>query len=304
MRNENWNDLRYLLAVQRGRTLSAAARRLGVDNTTVTRRLRALDDSFGAPLFQRHGDGTLKLTPKGKVVARQAVIIEHHVGLMEEGLDEEQDACAGHVRITSIPILVNRLLMPRIGALVTQFPALQVDLLPESQNLSLTRREADLALRLERPKTGGAQIKARRVADLDYAIYVPVGCSPHEAETLPWITYDEAMAHVPQARWIAKETRGHTAAVASVKVRDGETLLEAVAAGLGKSLLPIQIANNDNRLVQITDDDAEPVLSRELWLLGHADQLKLNHIRAVTAWIEGICSSLKCDAQRVFGSEQ
>jgi len=288
MQVRDWNGFRYLLAIQRGRTLAVAARTLGVDNTTVARRLKTMEESFGGPLFQRGGDGTLSLTPKGQAVAQQAELIERHVLLLENNPGTEPGALTGTVRITSIPIIVNRLLLPEIHVLLDQFPGLQLELLPESSNLSLTRREADLALRLARPKTGGTQIKARRIADLDYAEYASAIYTPEEVETLPWITYDDAMAHVPQARWIAKTAKDENVTLANVKVRDGESLFEAVSTGLGRSLLPVRVADRDKRLARVRSANASPILSRELWLLGHRDQLKLPHIKVVVSWINVI----------------
>jgi len=284
----NWNDLRYVLALRRGRTLAAAAKRLGVDDTTVSRRLAALQASIGVRIYRRLGDGTLELTAAGKAAADRAEMIEHQVDLLAN--THAGDDCAGTVRVTSVPILVNRLLVREVGALLRDHPSLTVELIAESRDYSLTRREADLALRLARPRTGGTHVKARRIATLTYAAYVATDTSVDDAARLSWITYDEAMAHLPQARWMAKAARAGRSGVAHIHVHDAETALEAACAGLGKTLLPSVIARGEPRLQMIETGIGTSTLTRDVWLLGHADQLPLPRVAAVAAWLACVAS--------------
>ena len=285
MQPKNWNDLRVLLALKRGRTLAGAARLLGIDDTTVSRRLSALQSDVGVTLYQRRSDGALHLTTDGEAVADCAESMEQQADLMAEKLGAAQDSCAGVVRLTSVPILINRLLAPKIGALLAIHPDLQVELVPDARDLSLTRREADLAVRLARPTTGGTAVKAWRIGYLDYAVYASCAVPPNEAAHLPWITYEEAMAHIPQARWISKMVRGRSDLVSGLRVHDAETALEAVAAGLGKAVLPTMIAGQDERLCRMATDDGASPPSREIWLLAHADQRELRRVAVVAAWI-------------------
>lgn len=285
----NWNDLRYVLALRRGQTVAAAAKRLGVDDTTVSRRLAALQSSLGVRIFDRSPDGRLELTAEGHAVADRAEIMEHQAYLIA-ATPADDDGCAGTVRVTAVPVIVNRLLVPGIGALVRQHPALRVELIAESRDYSLTRREADLALRLARPRTGGTQVKARKLATLTYAAYAASGLSDEDAANLPWITYDEAMAHLPQARWIAGIVRAERGALSPVRVHDAETALAAALAGLGRTLLPRAIADNEPGLRRIETTAGSDDHGRELWLLGHADQLCLPRVAAVVRWLDGIAN--------------
>jgi DNA-binding transcriptional LysR family regulator len=280
----NWNDLRYVLAVSRGRTLAAAARLLGVDDTTVARRLTAMQETIGVRLYQRLADGTLQLTASGERAALHAERIEREVGRLAAGLAGADDRVAGTVRVTSVPIIINHVLVPAAQILLKRHPQLQLELIADARDLSLTRREADLALRLARPKTGGIRVTARRIGTLRYEVYGPAACSAAEARTLPWITYDEAMAHLPQARWMAAAAAGNDGKIASVRMNDAEAVLEAVIAGLGRSLLPCVVADGYSRLTRL-GAKGRP-LSRELWLLAHSEMKTLGRIEAVLDWIE------------------
>jgi DNA-binding transcriptional LysR family regulator len=158
MQSMNWNDLRYVLATSRGRTLTAAARLLKVHDTTVARRLAAMQQAIGLRLYQRLADGTLRLTTSGERAALHAERIEREIGALAAGLAGVDDVVAGTVRVTSVPIIVNHILVPAAQILLKRHPQMQLELIADARDLSLTRREADLALRLARPKTGGTRV--------------------------------------------------------------------------------------------------------------------------------------------------
>ncbi len=273
----NWNDLRYVLAIAQGGTLAAAARRLRVDETTVARRLAAAEGTLDARLFERV-DGAMRPTPAGETAIAHAERIEREMRALHGRVAGTDAALAGTVRLTAVPIVINRLLVPALPALMAAHPLLRLELIAEPRNLSLTKREADIALRLARPRGGGTAV-ARRIGRLDYAVY---GARDRDAEALPWITYEQDMDELPQAQWIAAATRG--APPPTLMAADAETILAAVRAGLGKSLLPCAVAEREPGLRRL--GDAAPVLSRELWLLVHADLRRLARVGAVIDWIE------------------
>jgi DNA-binding transcriptional LysR family regulator len=288
MQGLNWNDLRYILAVSRGRTLAAAAKLLGVDDTTVSRRLTSLQELTGTRLYQRLFDGTLQLTPSGEQAALHAERIEGEIGALDAALTGADEVVSGTVRVTSVPIIVNRILVPAAPILLRGNPGLRLELIGDAKDLSLTRRETDLALRLARPTMGGTRVTTLRVGAMRYEVYASASYSVHDANKLPWITYDEAMAHLPQARWIATTTAGDDEKMAFVRVNDAEAVLQAVIAGLGRSLLPCVIADGDARLMKIGSRRHRPALVRELWLLTHSELRTLGRIEAVVEWIKEI----------------
>jgi DNA-binding transcriptional LysR family regulator len=270
----DWDDLRYVLAAARTGTLAAAARRLDVDQTTVARRLAAAQSDIGARLFDRR-DGRLQPTAAGLAAIARAERVEQEVGALESAIAGSDAVTAGAVRITAVPILVDRLLIPAAQRFCAQHPGLRLELIGEPRNLSLTRREADIALRLARPDRGTAL--ARRIGRLDYAVFAS---RRRGADTLPWITYEDGLAHLPQAQWTARAARSGT--VAPLQVNDAEAIVQAVRAGLGRALLPCFLAGREPGLVQI----GKPVLARELWLLVHPELRPLARIAAAIAWLE------------------
>lgn len=270
----DWDDLRFVLAVGRAGTLAAAARRLGVNQTTVARRLASAERALGRRLFERT-EGTLRPTRAGLAAIARAATIEGDVAAVTNGHAAE-DGPFGTVRLTAVPILVNRILVPAVPALIARHPGLRLELVADRRNASLSRREADIALRLSRPQADAAAL-VRRIGRLDYAAYAPAGV---DATGLPWIGYDEASAHLPQARRLAGATPG-----AALALNDAEALVHAVAAGLGRTLLPCLAADGAAQLVRC---DSAIALSREVWLMTHRDARRQARIEAVIGWCEGL----------------
>ncbi|MGB5838199.1 MAG: LysR family transcriptional regulator [Albidovulum sp.] len=278
----DWDHLRVLLAVSRSGSFTGAARQLGVDDTTVSRRMRALHDQFGAKLLHRGADGALLLTPLGRQAADHAERMEDEMRRLTEAAGLGRGTVTGTVRLTAVPILANRLLAPQLGALFEAHPGLELDLVAENRNLNLTRRDADLALRLARPQTGGHTLWTRHLGDLGYGLY---GAHSGAADA-PLISYGEDRADLSPARWAEARLRAGAARRAAIRVSDAETALEAAAAGQGTALLPLTIADADPRLTALAMPDPPP--ARELWLIGHRDQRGMAHIRAVIDWLAGM----------------
>jgi DNA-binding transcriptional LysR family regulator len=272
MQGMEWSDLRYVLAAARAGTLAAAARRLGVDQTTVSRRIAAAERAVGARLFERI-EGVLSPTVAGNAAIARAAQVEDAVSSLDREIGGADAAPDGLVRITAVPLLVNHVLIPASSVLFAAHPRLRLELIAEPRNLSLTRRETDIAVRLARPEAGAAL--TRRIGRLDYAVYARRG---DRARHLPWITYEESQSHLPQARWIAARSAGE----GPLLVNDAEGLLGAVAAGIGRSLLPSLVADRDPRLARL---GPPAVLSRDIWLMVHRDLRGQARIGVTVDWL-------------------
>lgn len=279
----NWDDLRIALAAARGGSLSEAARRLGVNQTTVSRRLAGLEAALGAALFHRM-ERRLVPTRAGERLLAQAELAESAAAAALEavsGLDAKPE---GLVRVSAVATVATRLLIPAAGRLTARYPNLRLEIAGGESRANLSRREADMALRFDRPGAGGATL-CRKIATLGYYVYAPAAAADPDA--LPWVTYDEASANLPQAQWIARRIgRGEGGETAApVLANDAEGVLQAVAAGLGRSPLPRFVGDAEPRLVRLAD---APVLTRELWHLSHPDVRRTKRGEAVTEWLEAV----------------
>jgi len=285
MRSVNWNDYRVLLAVARTGSLNAAARRLNVDDTTVSRRLSALEAALGHPLFVRDRQNRLTPTDLGADALRRAEAIEAQADLVEEDVRGARTAPSGLVRLTAVPFIVNRVLVPRLGSLTQAHPGLQVEFVADGQNLELLARDADVAVRFARPRDGGLRIAAKRLGDICFTAFAPASAAPDAARALPWIGYAEPMGHLPQAQATRRALRRAGAREPQLLVGDLETAFAAVASGLGKAFLPTSAADRDPRFLRVP---AAEEFNREVWLLTRRSHDGFRRIGAVTAWLTDI----------------
>jgi len=229
----SWDDARILLEVVRHGTQGAASKALGVDQATVSRRLLRLEDVIGTPLFLRDGTRLIP-TDLARRMAEQAESAES--ALASVFAMEAEGRPEGVVRITATPMITAHVLAPALRLLRDLAPGIVVELIGAPENLGLTHREADVALRLTRP--AGGSFLARRIAMVEYGVFARRGTDPGK---LPWIGLDE------------------------MRAADTETIYQAARAGIGRALLPLALARRDGTLMLVPV--ADPPAPRELWLL-------------------------------------
>ncbi len=272
----NWDDLRFLVVIGRDGTLAAAARRLKVDQTTVARRLRALEEALGTPLFERR-EGRWQATPVGTRVLERAARIEEDVAGLARIAEADAQAVSGVVRITAVGAIVTGYLVPQLPGLYARHPELAVDLIASNDNLNVSRREADIAIRLARPQSGDFLI--RKLADVGFAMY---GAARGDIPVRPgdWVAYNDDLAHTPEMRWLAPRLAGGRLRLRSNSL-DG--LARAVADGIGHAILPCFLGDADPRLTRL--GGTQPVLSRDLWLLVHPDARQQARVAAAADWL-------------------
>ncbi|MCP5084067.1 MAG: hypothetical protein GY948_20455 [Alphaproteobacteria bacterium] len=184
----------------------------------------------------------------------------------------------GTVRLTSVPLLINHILVPALPALLSDHPNLNLELIAEPKDLSLTKREADFAVRLSRSNRE-APILAQKIGELSYGVY---GSASRASGPPNWIVYDDTMAHLPHAKWLAAQSASGTTAVA---VNDAETVLACLRTGLGASLLPVAVGDGLDGLSRLDFAPLPP--SREVWLLSHPDHKNLVRMNVVAEWVKG-----------------
>jgi DNA-binding transcriptional LysR family regulator len=272
----NWDDLRILVVLAREQTLAAASRRLGVDQTTVARRLRALEESLGAVCFER-SDGKWRLTDFGRRAVERAQRIEEDVAGILRSAESESQVVSGVVRLTSAPAIHSEYLVHRLPELYARHPDLVIDLVDSDANLDITRHEADVAIRASRPETGDFVI--RKLAVIGYAVYesTRAGITTGASD---WVAYGEDLAHVPEMRWLESHLDG-----GRVRLRDSgiPTLLGAIAGGIGRGILPCFVGDAHAELRRAMPGDV--VLARDLWLLLHREARESARVAVVAEWL-------------------
>ncbi|MBX6746511.1 MAG: LysR family transcriptional regulator [Acetobacteraceae bacterium] len=270
----DWEDLRYGLALAQAGSLSAAARALRVNHATVARRLASLEAALGRVLFDRRPEGYVP-TPEGRAVLEEARAMEEAALAVLRRLDAGT-ALAGPVRLTTTRSLADGFLTRRLGAFRAEYPGIDLEVIAELRVMSLSRREADIAVRLGRPRDSA--LTGRCVARMGFGFYAAPAWRDRlgagEAPVL--VGYDADSDFVPEAGWLNARF-----GEARFAFRSNSQLAQAEAAraGFGIALLPHYVAAGDAGLVPIPLGPLPP--PREVWLLVRPDLLRVPRIRAV-----------------------
>jgi DNA-binding transcriptional LysR family regulator len=251
----DWNDLRFLLAVARDRSTIAAARSLGVNQSTVQRRLAELQRRLGQPIAERQPDG-YRLTAFGAALLPFAADVERAVLALQQRVDDARRDLSGVVRVTCPEPMVGRLThSPPLQRFRQRYPQLQVEFVMSDRYVDLRAGDADVALRSG--DTVDGDLVGRKIGDSLWALYASAAYieqhgkpeSVHEIARHPVVAFDASMANHRASVWLQQ-----VAPAAQVAARHGSVLsiLYAVKAGVGIAALPTAIA------------DAEPTLQRVL----------------------------------------
>jgi len=296
-----WSDLRFFLEVARTGTLAAAARKLGVDNTTVGRRLSALERDLGAKLFSRTPDG-LALTAAGEAMRTAGVEMEQSVLRGEQRALGADRNLSGLVRIATTEMLGEVVVVPAMRSLHERHPQIRMELLTGSQRLDIARREADVALRFVRPE--GGDLVARRVGTVAFAVYgskkyLAARGRPDRASGFAGhdvVTYEAGIRH-----WRLGQLAGEPVRDVRVVLRSNSTqmLLHAVRQGLGVGPLPCLFARSDRSLERVPA--GAPADLDDVWLVVHADLQRTARVRAVIEALEARLAEVAEDLSRSEG---
>jgi len=231
-------------------------------------------------MFERY-EGHLLATEAGVEMVSRAEKIEFEIQAAGDSIAGTDGKVAGNVRITSVAWIINRVLAPLLPEFLALHRNLHVEMNADTADLSLMRREADIALRLTRPRKEMRAL-AKRIATIGYGVFASRHVAP---ESVAWIMYSESMRFLPQSNWISEIIGRDETKLSQVRVNDAETLLQVIKAGVGKSFLPISLCERDPELVRI--DDASSAWQRELWMMVHPEQRKLARVHATMKWLAG-----------------
>ena len=274
----SWDVFRYVKAVAQGRSLASAADTLGVNHSTVFRRLGQIEGRLGSRLFERNRSG-YTLTPCGEEMVRLAEQMENDIVGFERQVTGRDLRPSGELRVTTNDALLAYMLPDVLVGFRRAYPDILLDVLISNQPLNLTRRDADVAIRgtYRAPDT----LVGRRVATFGCAVHgsvAPAGglSDPdHLVRSGGWVGLSEHLAGTKMAKWV----RDHVPAERIVyRVNSVLGLAEAVAAGMGLGLVPCFLGSRVPHLIQLSSPVAG--VGADLWLLTHPDLRQTARVRA------------------------
>lgn len=268
-----WDDVRYFLELARLGTLSAAARALQVEHSTVARRVDALEKRVSLRLFDRLPK-CWTITPEGEALLQHALRIEEEAHAFSRA-SLGVASLRGTVRISATPVFASHFLTPRLAELYQQWPDIALEIVGEIRIANLFRREADLALRYGRPSEPG--LAARQVAEVGFGLYAGTAWQGHPHETWKVLGYDDSMRDIPQQQWLDQQVVRDQPYV--LRSNDVSTLYQACRANLGITILPNYLARNDPALFRIPGIDCPVKL--EIWMVVHPDVRRSPRVKAV-----------------------
>ncbi|MFM0334398.1 LysR family transcriptional regulator [Paraburkholderia strydomiana] len=273
----DWNDMRHFIALAEAGTLSGAARKLGVDHVTVARHIAALEHSLGEILVDRLGR-RWQLTDAGRHVARVAEGMQAQSHALERAVRSRKAGALAKVIVSAPPALASAFLAPRLAALTLQHPEIELTVLGAQSMISLSRQEADIAIRLSRPTE--PSYVSRRIGSISYGLYAGPSYVDRPPEEWRFIAYHTALDHVPEQIWLLGFANGRRIGFRS---NDLVSQLAAVREGLGIAALPRFLAAADKAAIALPMEQAQ--LSRDVYLVVHMDVRRHAAVRIVMEYI-------------------
>lgn len=268
----DWDDIRLFLELAREGSLSAAARRLKVDHSTVARRVTALEKRLDLRLFDRLARGYV-LTEEGEALLGTAERMETEALALQRQASG-RPALQGNVRISTSPMLASLFLAPRLVEFRQRHPDIRIALSGNNRVVDLNRREADIALRLAKPSESG--LIARRLGTVGFGLYAsPQYLRATKAKDYGFIGYDETLGQISQQRWLEQQLRGRPIVFLC---SDMTTMYHATCAGMGIAVLPHFAGTTDPQLRPVPVELPAP--DRDIWLLVHPDLRRAPRVRA------------------------
>ena len=277
MNHLDWDDVAVFLAVAERGSLRGAARQLGISQPTAGRRVQALERDLESALFDRLPEGH-QLTAAGEALLPHAEAMREAADAIRREVDGSLVEPEGRVRVATGDS-TGRFLASRIDRLAALAPGIDWDLAESHLLVSLSRREADLALRDVRPETGDLVVSKH--GTMAYAVYgardyvdrTPEARGRRRFARCDWVGYEEAHAFLPSARWLRERGVGRL----RMGFSNAGSIHRAIAAGAGLGVLPCFAGDVDARLVRLGAPIRE--LAADLWIVIHRDLRRRASVR-------------------------
>ena len=282
----DWNNLRYFLELARTGTLAGAARRLGVEHTTVSRRIQALEKEVGEMLFAREAGGH-RLTEAGRHLLPGVEAMEAAVLGVERAAPTPGGGPSGLVRVGATEGFGTQILAPHLARLTQKHPQLSIDLLALPRMLHLSRREADIVISLERPTRGSVIVT--KLADYTLHLYGqreylarrPLVAQREDLRHHAFISYVDDLLFTKELQFLDQLYPPERFAFRSTSIT---AQYEAVRAGAGLAVLPAFMADRDPILARVLPQEAR--FTRTFWMSMPAEGKHLARMQAVWGFLK------------------
>lgn len=274
----DWDDVRYFLLLARAGSLSAAARTLAVEHTTVSRRVSALEAALRVRLFDRLARGWM-LTPEGRELLAPAEAIEAQTLSFARRALGTSDL-AGPVRVSAPPLLVTHFVVPHLRRLARVHPHIDLALSADRRSADLVRGETEIALRVG-PFEAAPDLVVRPLGKIGYGLYGSADQIARPPDQQTFVGFDQSMNSAAQKQWLDNH-----AGVRRVVFRSNDlfALYRAACAGLGIALLPHLLVGDDDGLHSVPAS-AGAAFERDFSLLLHADVRRSKRVKAVADFL-------------------
>jgi len=280
----SWDDLRFALALARHPTMIAAANALHVHQSTVSRRIHALELDLGVKLFELSESGIV-MTVSGLRVAQRAEKIEMLTAELESDIDTERPDDRQSVRISAVSTFITGFLNRHAAAFLSDNPDIRLDFVGEERNAVLERREADLAIRHLRP--AGGQARIRKLADMSTTVYAaPKFIQSNGAlkPDMPWVGFSRPLDFLPEQLWIDANVAPKNIIVT---LASSATYADTVTREIGVGMLSCMVGDQRNNLQRVIS--SVPIMHRESWLMVLDDTRQRPAVRTVINWLTELC---------------
>lgn len=276
MSGVDWDDLRFVLKVAEAGSIAGAAESLQVNRTTVLRRINQFEQQLDAQLFDRHGSG-YSLAPGAEELLSAAMEVEKTIDDLHRQILGKTLVLQGNLCVTTTDSLFSMVLAPHLAAFHRKQPGIRLELLVSNRRLSLSRRDADVAIRSAVEPPEG--LTAHRLRSLEFGIY----CSKryqttHNARHWSehnWLGLDSPILEAPPGKWLTLNVPSERICLT---VDSFLALRDLAELGLGLALLPIPLVESDGNLVRVFKD--QPNLETSIWLVTHPDLARAARVDA------------------------
>lgn len=288
----NWDDMKCLMHLAKGRTMTNAAFALQTNVSTVSRRLERLNKSLGQSVIIKHGN-TWELTPYGEALAQSAIDFQISLDLLEANASRDQNGApiARSVTLSASDVVVTKFLSRFIGDFSRSYPAIELNIVCDNAPGSLAEGTVDLSIMLERPTKG--RLVCRKAGAIETGIYAKIGEKPNK-----WIGLDRSQDNSPEMKLAMSYFQTEPDMRISTLYAIKQTVIETGWAGIGAAIF----YPKSEGFAPIAGEHS--TVMRDTWIAYHETRRHDDALRIVADWIVDIFATIRLEAEIASAAEE